>query len=144
MAEAEKSKMTVGEGLGALGALYDGFSALTSSRTKAAALRRQAIQYNYDGSAASADIRERGDYLAGQAAVNAGATGGGFQGSSLNVMRDIERRISQNAIQAVQNGAQRGRQASFEAKVATQQGWLDFGAGILKAVGASAKLFGGS
>lgn len=134
------SESGFGTGVKAAGDLFGGLAALTSARQKSALLRRASDHAARVGTAESEQELRSGGYLAGMAAVNAGASGGGFQGSALDVMRDIERTYTRNALQSVRNGANQARQYRYEAQVATQQGWFDFGQGVMNAV---ATIWGG-
>lgn len=116
--------------LDAIGSLLKGFMAYSAGKAQERQLKYAAAQENADASVRAQAELDKLDRIEGEAAVRAAQNGGGFTGSTQDVLGDMDSRGVFNARSLIYQGATRGRNDLYQAKIARRDG-------ALKLVGAS-------
>lgn len=110
--------------LQAVGSLVKGIGAYQAGKAREKQAKMAAVQANQEAAIEANVALDEADRVGGEAAVRAAANGGGFDGSTADVLADIERRGAFNARSAIWAGSTKANNFLYEGKVARRQGAL--------------------
>ena len=116
-----------------IGSIFAGMGAKAQGKSQFNQLNKGAEQVRREGGIASGLVTEQGRRQAADLLVNAAANGGGTGGSSLDVLKDLERQVRFQAVNTVISAENKGRNLNYEARVAKRQGMLGEISGYMNA-----------
>lgn len=131
--------ITIAAAIALAGGIFKGFTGWLGGKAQEKQGQARARQANQEaGQQAQAALAEE-DEVAGEAAVRAAANGGGLDGSSADVLADIERRGQYNARSAIWAGTTKAENALYEGKTGRRQATLN---GIGSVIGGASQAAG--
>ena len=116
-----------------IGNIIQGQAAKAAGKTQYNQLMKGADQTRREGAIAADLTIESGRRQAADNLVNAAASGGGTGGSSLTVLKDLERQITFQARNTIISSVNKARNLEYEARIAKRQGVLGETAGYINA-----------
>lgn len=122
-----------GSVLQGVGSILGGMAAKAQGKAQYNQLMKGAEQARREGGIASSLVTEQGRRQAADLLVAAAAGGGGTVGSSLDVLKDLERQVRFQAVNTMISAENRGRNLTYEAAVAKRQGMVGEVTGFLNA-----------
>lgn len=120
-------------GLSAVGSLFEGITANSAAKARARQLEMQAQQARQEGGVAAQMGIADDQRMQAHAATLAAANGGGFEGSAMNVLNDLQQQSLFKAKSTVYRAQSQANNADYEASVARQEGKNALISGAIKA-----------
>jgi hypothetical protein len=124
---------TLAAGLSAIGSVFKGITGLIAGKREAQADKNAALQAEMEGGVNAQEALQSGNATAARAATQVAANGGGFVGSSLDVVKNL----SEQAMFQARGQAYRARTVAqndiYKAGVAKAQGLNQFVGSLINA-----------
>lgn len=130
----------IAAGLSAMGSLLGGTSAFSGGRARNRAMKAAARQTRQEAAVDAAIINDGVERAAGAAAVAGASAGGGWQGSAVDVLTDLEQRGRFNVRSAIWSGNSRAAAQEHEGAMAEHDGKMAL---ITSVIEAGSSLAGG-
>ncbi|WP_303832350.1 hypothetical protein [Asticcacaulis taihuensis] len=122
-----------GSVLQGVGSIFGGMAASAQGKSQFNQLNKAAEQTRREGGIGSGLVTSAGRRQAADLVVNAAASGGGTSGSSLDVLKDLERQVRFQAVNTTISAENKARNLNYEARVAKRQGMVGELTGFLNA-----------